>query len=145
MAAFYRGLMVKFADNIAGKFAYFYLFSYLRNAATRVQNGGKLSTAVELAIGYVAAVGNLLLTHPLDVVCVPRTMPNPFGRLRPRPHPHAHACACTRTPTHVSRQQQLCNYVSFRWRGLDCSRTPPKPVVLMPPATDVPVKTNRAY
>ena len=114
MAAFYRGLMVKFADNIAGKFAYFYLFSYLRNAATRVQNGGKLSTAVELAIGYVAAVGNLLLTHPLDVVCVPRTMPNPFACSHAR----------TRPPAHYHTRVQptaTCNCVPFRRRGLDCS------------------------
>ena len=78
LLAFYRGLMVKFTDNIAGKFAYFYLFSFFRNAASRTSKGAKLSTVVELAIGYLAAVGNLMLTHPLDVVYV-RLASSPQG------------------------------------------------------------------
>lgn len=68
VAALYQGLAAKCGHGIAQAFTYFYIYSFLKNAALSGAPGKTLGTLANLGVGYFAGIGNILVTSPLEVV-----------------------------------------------------------------------------
>lgn len=65
LTGFYRGVSAKVVEQVARAVVYFYLYAWLsRRAAPK----GSLSTGANLAVGYAAGVGGILLTSPFEII-----------------------------------------------------------------------------
>ncbi|EER19903.1 Peroxisomal adenine nucleotide transporter, putative [Perkinsus marinus ATCC 50983] len=63
--ALYRGLTAKLFHSVLQKFVYFYMYS----ALIRVyRKEGKLSVSANLVLGYLAALGSVFVTTPVEIV-----------------------------------------------------------------------------
>lgn len=71
----YRGLQAKCVHSVAQAFNYFYAYSFLKSAAEAAAlrpgvSPKPLGTAANLVVGYLAGVGNVVGTTPLEVVAL---------------------------------------------------------------------------
>ncbi|KAF4677000.1 ADP/ATP carrier protein [Perkinsus chesapeaki] len=69
IGALYRGLTAKLFHSVLQKFVYFYLYSALiRVYQSKRRVEGKLSVSANLALGYIAALGSVFVTTPVEIV-----------------------------------------------------------------------------
>jgi len=67
MKSLYKGIQYKATQSTMSKFFYFYAYTSLSNAVTG-GDGKKLSTAMNLIVGYLAELMHLPLTLPIEVM-----------------------------------------------------------------------------
>ncbi|KAF4713520.1 ADP/ATP carrier protein, partial [Perkinsus olseni] len=69
ISALYRGLTAKLFHSVLQKFVYFYIYSaIIRVYESRRRAEGKLSVSANLALGYLAALGSVFVTTPVEIV-----------------------------------------------------------------------------
>ncbi|KAF4666979.1 ADP/ATP carrier protein [Perkinsus olseni] len=69
ISALYRGLTAKLFHSVLQKFVYFYIYSaIIRVYESRRRAEGKLSVSDNLALGYLAALGSVFVTTPVEIV-----------------------------------------------------------------------------